>query len=147
MNPLDLDFAPWQPAELVELRKSLWVSRDELVRHPNHPQSYPSKQDMALRIGVAPDKWRHWERTGVPSNGWAALLRIYEDERREITPLNCAIAALDALAEVVGDYSELARALEVDRRTVNKWRYSIGYVPGRLGYGRIVRICFEDICT
>jgi hypothetical protein len=145
-NPLDLDFKPWTGPELREFRSSLWSTLEELRLHPKYPKTCPSTSDMATRLGVHPEQYRHWERIGVPPNGWSALIRVYRDEGgRDVSPMNCAIDSLDAIADVLGNYSELASALEVDRRTITKWRYSIGYVPGVQGYGRIVRMVFEDI--
>jgi len=141
---LDFDFSPWTGEDLRNFRKYLWVSRAELQSHPNYPATYPSTSDMAARVGVSAEQWRRWEREGTLANGWSALLRIYEEEGRDIRPINCSVQALEAL-EVLGNYSELALALEVDRRTITKWRYSIGYVPGVYGYGRLVRIVFEDL--
>ena len=146
INVFDLDFASWTGAELREYRKELWVTREELRSHPLSPDIFPSCPDMAARIGINASTWQQWEREGVPSTGWSALLRIYRDESRDISPLNCSLDALDAVSGLLGgNYSELARALNVDRRAVTYWRYAIGYVPGALGYGRLVRIIYEDL--
>jgi len=145
-NVFDLDFSGWTGAELREYRKELWVTREELRSHPLSADIFPSCPDMAARIGVNARTWQQWEREGVPSTGWSALLRIYRDESRDISPINCSLDALDAVSELLdGNYSELARALNVDRRAITYWRYAIGYVPGVLGYGRLVRIIFEDL--
>lgn len=124
---LDLDFTPWEGADVRKLRGAR------------------TQAEAADVFGVNVDQWRVWERDGVPASGWSALLRIHVEEGRDVRPLNCAIAALDALADLLGSYSALARELEVDRRTITSWRYRIGYVPGIYGYGRIVRICYEDM--
>lgn len=142
---LDLEFEPWTGEELRQFRKSLWVTREERRAHENFVRSFPSTTDMARRVGITPDVWRSWELQGVPGHGWSALLRIYRDERRNIHPLDCSIRALEELAAIVGNFSALARELHVDRRTITKWRYEIGCVPGVQGYGRVVRICYEDI--
>jgi hypothetical protein len=145
-NPLDLDFSPWTGSDLREFRVSLWSTLRERARHPSYLRCCPSSADMARRVGVHAERWRQWERDGVPSTGWSALLRVYRDEDfRDIAPINCSISALEAVAETLGNFTELSRALEVDRRTITKWRYSIGYVPGVQGYGRVVRLVFEDI--
>ena len=144
-NPFDLDFSPWSGADVKELRKSLWASPAEIRSHKNYAKTHPTCADMAKRVGVFAEQWGRWEREGIQSIGWAALLRIYADEGRDITPINCSIESLDACVGLLGNYTELAQALGVDRRTITKWRYSIGYVPGVLGYGRIVRIVFEDL--
>ena len=128
MNSLDLDFDPWTGREVRELR------------------GMRTQDAIARLVGVHEGQWRSWEREGVTgSSGWSALLRILEEEDRDVSPLNCSIVAADALADLLGSYSALARSLKVSRRTVTRWRYRLGYVPGTYGYGRLVRICYEDM--
>jgi len=124
---LDLDFSPWAAEEVRELRGQC------------------TQIAISEMLGVRARLFRRWEREGITSSGWTALLRIYLEEDRDVRPLNCSIAALEELSEILGSYSELARELEVDRSTITRWRYRVGFVPGAHGYGRIVRICFEDV--
>jgi len=142
-NPLELDFAPMTSVEVRAYRRSFWSSLRELARHPRWPCSHPSVADMARRFGVHEQAWLDWERDGV-SGAWAALLRIYRDEQREVRPIDACIEELEGLKDLAGDWSELARWLDVDRRTISKWREA-GAVPSRFGYGRLVKLCYEDM--
>ena len=144
-NPLDLDFTPFSAEEVLAYRRGFWSTMKELARHPRWPCSHPSVTDMARRVGVHEQCWRDWERQGV-EGAWAALLRVYQEEGRDVSPVDAGLDALEALWVLTErNWSELARWLEVDRRTITKWRYSTGVVPGRYGYGRIVTICYEDL--
>lgn len=142
-NPLEIDTRPIAGEDVLEYRKLMWSSMRELARHPRWPCSYPSQADMAERIGVHVQAWIAWERDGV-SGAWAALLRIYRDERRDVTPVDAGLDELEALMPLAGSWSELARWIGVERGTIEKWRRAC-VVPGRYGYGRLVKICYEDM--
>ena len=142
-NPFELDFRPMTAEDVRTYRTLQWSTFVERLRHPRWLCSYPSLPDMATRIGVHVRCWESWERDGV-SGAWAALLRLHRDERRDVSPVDAGVDELELLMPLAGNWSELARWLDVDRRTITKWREG-GVVPGRYGYGRVVKICYEDM--
>lgn len=100
---------------------------------------------MARRFGVDWHTWSNWERDGVET-AWSALFRIYRDEKRDVTPYDAKLSELEGLWALANrNWSELARWLEVERSTISYWRFKCQCVPGRYGYGRIVRLCYEDM--
>ena len=144
-NPFDLDFRRWSPERVTEFRESLWIARHEIAESPAWNRSCPSKRQMAVRVGVHVEQWLAWERNGIPGgSAWPALLRIYEEEEREIKPGRASLRELTEVMELVGSWSGLADALNVSPRTVTRWLHHMRGVPTKYGYGRLVKIIHED---
>ena len=104
-----------------------------------------SNPEWAEAHGLTPASAWNWSTEGVPEGGWAAVLRIHEEEPWwPIAPMVARRQEMGVVLRACAEVGKVAQMLGVHPVTARGW-YRVWTVPGLRGDGRLLALCAWDL--